>query len=73
LLKYHGSKRKFLVAMRDFLISRPRKKVAVAGRNSCHRKTIPATGRQFLSQEENFCHKKKIPVTFLREEEHFYE
>jgi hypothetical protein len=29
----------------------------------CHRKKVPVTEKNFLSQKETSCHRKKLPVT----------
>ena len=34
----------------------------ICHRNFCHRKKLPVTERNFLSQEETSCHRKKLPV-----------
>jgi hypothetical protein len=60
VLKYNGSKRIFLVVMRDFLVSQEE--------NACHKKKIPNTEIKCPSQKENSCHRKNIPErgrTFL--------
>jgi hypothetical protein len=33
------------------------------GHTICHRKNLPATGRNTLSEKETFCHRKKPLVT----------